>query len=165
MFWQFIHAAHLDRFSLPMTSDSLALLAIILDVFAIFCAHFAIPSMFCDLLAIIIYLLRFLMIFGTFASTPRPSQNSMPTPTTRQPHTPHIAPSTCPITMPLRGDRSAPHFDPSQPRELRRYFADLAVHFTRSKIDDNQEKKRYACRYVDIDTEELWESRLELLDR
>jgi len=35
----------------------------------------------------------------------------------------------------------------------------------RSKIDDDQEKKHYACRYVDIDTEELWESRLELLDR
>src|SRR5882762_11602788 len=66
--------------------------------------------------------------------------------------------------MPLRGDRSAPHFDPSQPCELCRYFADLAVHFARSEIDDDQEKKRYACRYVDIDTEELWESRLELLD-
>src|SRR5882762_4427249 len=129
MFWQFVHAVHLDRFALPVTSDSLACLAIILDVFAIFCARFAIPSMFCDLLAIIIYLLRFLMIFGTFTSTPRPSQNSTPTPATHRPHTPqlqletlqtpHIAPSTCPITMPLRGDCSAPHFDPSQPCELR----------------------------------------------
>src|SRR5882762_5237270 len=111
MFWKFVHVVHLDQFALPMTSDSLALLAIILDVFAIFCAHFAIPSMFCNLLAIIIYLLHFLMTFGSFASAPRPSQNSTPAPTTHRPHTPQlqletsqtprIAPSTCPITMPL----------------------------------------------------------------
>jgi hypothetical protein len=66
--------------------------------------------------------------------------------------------------MPLRHDHSAPHFEPSQPRELRRYFADLAVHFARSEIDSDQEKKRYTCRYVDIDMEELWESRLEYSD-
>jgi hypothetical protein len=78
--------------------------------------------------------------------------------------TPHIAPSNRPITMPLRHDHSAPHFEPSQPRELRRYFADLAVHFARSEIDSDQEKKCYTCRYVDIDTEELWESRLEYSD-
>jgi hypothetical protein len=67
--------------------------------------------------------------------------------------------------MPFRCDRSAPRFNPDQPRELRRYFADVAVHFARSEIDDDQERKRYACRYVDIDTEELWESRLEYSDR
>jgi hypothetical protein len=34
----------------------------------------------------------------------------------------------------------------------------------RSEIDDDQEKKRYACCYVDIDTEELWELCLEYSD-
>jgi hypothetical protein len=175
MFSQFAHAVHLDQFTLPMTSHSLALLAIILDVFAIFHTHFAIPSMLCDLLAIIIYILRFLVISGTFTSTSRPSPSSTFISATQQPHTQqiqsdtlqtsHIAPSTRPIAMPLRYDRSAPHFDPSRPRELRRYFVDLAVHFAQSEIDDDQEKKHYACRYVDIDTEELWESRLEYSDR
>jgi hypothetical protein len=175
MFWQFVPTVHLDQLALPITSDSLALLAIILDVFATFCARFAIPSILCDLLAIIIYILRFLAISGTFTSTPRPSHSSTLTPATQQPHTPrlrsetsqtsHIAPSTCPIAMPLRRDHSAPYFDPRQPRELRSYFADLADHFAQSEIDDDQEKKRYACRYVDIDTEELWESRLERSDR
>jgi hypothetical protein len=33
-----------------------------------------------------------------------------------------------------------------------------------SEIDSDQEKKHYACHYVDIDTEELWESRLEYSD-
>ncbi|KIM71132.1 hypothetical protein PILCRDRAFT_17346 [Piloderma croceum F 1598] len=174
MFSRPVHAVHLSQFTLPITSDSLTLLAIILDVSAIFCARFAIPTMFCDLLAIIIYLLCFLMISGTFTSTPQPFPSSTLISATQQPHTSeprsetsqtsHITPSTCPITMPLRRDHSAPHFDPSRPRELRRYFADLAVHFAQSEIDSDQEKKHYTCRYVDIDTEELWESRLEYSD-
>ncbi|KIM73624.1 hypothetical protein PILCRDRAFT_15060 [Piloderma croceum F 1598] len=40
----------------------------------------------------------------------------------------------------------------------------LRLHFARSEIDSDQEKKCYACRYVDIDTEELWELRLEYSD-
>jgi len=175
MYSRSIRAAYLKQFALPMTSDSLALLAIVLDVFAILCARFAIPSVYCDLLAIIIDLLRFLMISSTFTSTPQPSPSSTFISAAQQPHilpfqsetsrTSHIAPSTHPIAMPLRRDHSAPRFNPDQPRELCRYFADLAVHFARSEIDDDQERKRYACRYVDIDTEELWESRLEYSDR
>ena len=56
------------------------------------------------------------------------------------------------VHMPARGDRSAPQFDPQQPRELRRYFADLDFAFGRA------EKKKHACRYVDVDTADLWES-------
>jgi hypothetical protein len=71
MVWQSVQAFHLNQFALPLTSDSLGLLALILDVFMIFCARFAISPTFCDLLAIIIYLLRFLMISGTLTSTLR----------------------------------------------------------------------------------------------
>ena len=60
--------------------------------------------------------------------------------------------------MPARGDRSAPQFDPQQPRELRRYFADLDFAFTRAGIADREAKKKHACRYVDVDTADLWES-------
>jgi len=66
--------------------------------------------------------------------------------------------------MPSRGDRSAPQFDPKQPRELRRYFADLEFMFTRAGITDSEEKKKHACRYVDVDTSELWETLPEFSD-
>ena len=66
--------------------------------------------------------------------------------------------TTANIPMPARGDRSAPRFDPKQPRELRRYFTDLAFHFNRGGVTDDAEKKKHACRYVDVDTSELWES-------
>jgi hypothetical protein len=62
------------------------------------------------------------------------------------------------IPMPSRGERIAPKFDPKQPRELRRYFSDLELLFVRSTITDEQQKKVNACRYVDVDTSELWES-------
>ena len=60
--------------------------------------------------------------------------------------------------MPGRGDQSAPRFDPKQPRELRQYFADLDFVFNRAGINDDTEKKQHACRYVDVDTSELWET-------
>ena len=60
--------------------------------------------------------------------------------------------------MPARGDRSAPRFDPQQPRELRRYFADLDFVLSRAGVLDIAEKKKHACRYVDVDTADLWES-------
>ena len=180
MFLQPIHTAYLKEFTLPMTLHSLALLSIVLDVFAILCVCFAILSIYCDLLAIIIYLLCFLMISGTFISAPHqgqgpwPSLSSTLTLATYQPHalqlqldtlqTLHIAPSTCPTTMPLQCNHSAPCFNPDQPHKLHRYFTDLAVHFMRSEIDDDQERKCYTCCYVDIDTEELWELCLEYLD-
>ena len=61
-------------------------------------------------------------------------------------------------TMPARGHSTAPKFDPTQPRELRRYFAELEMLFAACSIIDDELKKKNACRYVDIDTSELWES-------
>ena len=62
------------------------------------------------------------------------------------------------IAMPARGDRSAPKFDPKQPRELRRYFIDLNFHIGRAGAMTEEAKKGHACRFVDVDTGELWES-------
>lgn len=66
--------------------------------------------------------------------------------------------------MPSRGDRSAPTFDPKQPRELRRYFGDLEFLFNKCGITDQAIMKKNACRYVDIDTSELWETLPEYTD-
>jgi hypothetical protein len=60
--------------------------------------------------------------------------------------------------MPARGHSTAPKFDPTQPRELRRYFNELDLLFGGANITANDIKKKHACRYVDIDTSELWES-------
>jgi hypothetical protein len=72
--------------------------------------------------------------------------------------------ATAVYSMPARGNRTAPQFDPSRPRELRRYFGDLDFHFTRSQITADQERKGHCCRYVDLDTSELWESLTEFSD-
>jgi hypothetical protein len=69
------------------------------------------------------------------------------------------------IAMPARGDRSAPQFDPQQPRELRRYFSDLDFAFGRATITSSTEKKKHACRYVDVDTADLWESITQFADQ
>ena len=68
------------------------------------------------------------------------------------------------IPMPGRGDRSAPKFDPKQPRELRRYFADLDFVFNRAGVTNGEDMKQHACRYVDVDTSELWETLPEYSD-
>jgi hypothetical protein len=60
--------------------------------------------------------------------------------------------------MPARGHSTAPKFDPTQPRELRRYFNELELLFGAANIAANDIRKKHACRYVDIDTSELWES-------
>jgi hypothetical protein len=61
-------------------------------------------------------------------------------------------------SMPARGHSTAPKFDPTQPRELRRYFNELEILFLECNITDSAIMKKHACRYVDIDTSELWES-------
>ncbi|KIM85117.1 hypothetical protein PILCRDRAFT_5484 [Piloderma croceum F 1598] len=68
------------------------------------------------------------------------------------------------IPMPACGDRSAPQFDPQQPRELRRFFTDLDFAFTRAGIVERAAQKKHACRYVDVDTADLWESINEFVD-
>jgi hypothetical protein len=63
-----------------------------------------------------------------------------------------------PTAMPVRGHSTAPKFDPTQPRELCRYFNELDLLFRAANIVADDIKKKHACRYVDIDTSELWES-------
>jgi hypothetical protein len=60
--------------------------------------------------------------------------------------------------MPPRGHGSAPKFTPDVPRELQCYFKGLELLFGPAQIVDDAEKKKHACRYVDIDTADLWEA-------
>ncbi len=60
--------------------------------------------------------------------------------------------------MPPRGDCTAPTFDPSKPRELKRFFSELKYHFDTANVTDDTEKKNHATRYVDFDIAEIWES-------
>ncbi|PPQ76748.1 hypothetical protein CVT24_012269 [Panaeolus cyanescens] len=61
-------------------------------------------------------------------------------------------------SMPHRGDRSAPTFDPTRPRELKRYFADLEYLFKDYNVTHKDIKIASATRYVDLETAELWET-------
>jgi hypothetical protein len=63
--------------------------------------------------------------------------------------------------MPARGQSTTPKFNPSQPRGLHRYFAELATLFLTCNIDTHAAKKMYACRYLDVDSAELWETLLQ----
>src|SRR5215470_17093376 len=58
--------------------------------------------------------------------------------------------------MPPRGHSTAPTFDPTHPIQLYRYFSDIAYLFDNCGITDDQERKRFARHYVDIDTSDLW---------
>ena len=60
--------------------------------------------------------------------------------------------------MPARGHSTAPKFDPTKPRELRRFFDELELLFTACAVTDSDLMKKHACIYVDIDSAELWES-------
>ncbi|EED85587.1 predicted protein [Postia placenta Mad-698-R] len=60
--------------------------------------------------------------------------------------------------MPPRGHSTAPTFDPSEVRSLRRYFQDLEALFTRCQITDEAAKKQWAVRYPSIDVADLWET-------
>jgi hypothetical protein len=59
--------------------------------------------------------------------------------------------------MPPRGHSTAPSFDPTAPRELRRYFADVELLLSNCGITDDQEKKQHSVRYLPVDTADLWE--------
>jgi hypothetical protein len=63
-----------------------------------------------------------------------------------------------PSTMPPQGHGSTPKFTPDVPRELQRYFKELELLFGPAQVVDDTEKKKHACRYVDIDTADLWEA-------
>ena len=66
--------------------------------------------------------------------------------------------------MPARGDHGAPAFDPSKPRELRRFFEELKFHFGRSNVVDKAMMTKHALRFADCDTAELWEILPEFAD-
>lgn len=69
-----------------------------------------------------------------------------------------------PIWMPLRNEPTAPYFDTSRPRELPRYFEDLEDLLDRASIINDTDKKKYAVRYTDFDTEQIWKASPEFKD-
>ena len=66
--------------------------------------------------------------------------------------------------MPLRGERSAPIFDKSEPNKLSCYFRQLETLFTRCGIVNDTEKKEYAALYMKADVAETWEALPEYSD-
>jgi hypothetical protein len=60
--------------------------------------------------------------------------------------------------MPARGHSTAPKFSPDQPRELRRYFLELENLFPGAGITTDAVKKEQACRYLDFESAELWQT-------
>jgi hypothetical protein len=57
--------------------------------------------------------------------------------------------------LPVRMERSVPTFDDTQPKELKRYFADLQVLLDHYNIMDQQDCKQAALKYLKIWTENL----------
>ncbi|KAI0362840.1 hypothetical protein BV20DRAFT_959475, partial [Pilatotrama ljubarskyi] len=60
--------------------------------------------------------------------------------------------------MPARGHTTAPTFDPSQPRTLRRFFQDIETLFERSGVETDPARKSWVVRYLPIDVSDLCES-------
>ena len=66
--------------------------------------------------------------------------------------------------MPARGERAAPSFDKSKPRELVRFFEELEYLFDRAKLEQESEKKKHVLRYVDFEVEQIWKTFPEYTD-
>ncbi|KAF8872029.1 hypothetical protein BD779DRAFT_1453295 [Infundibulicybe gibba] len=60
--------------------------------------------------------------------------------------------------MPSPSDTKAPCFDPAQPRSLQHFFEELDFWFEDIGITSDTQKKRYARRYTDFSTAELWQA-------
>jgi len=148
-----IYAFCLDPFALPMTSDTLALLVII------------------SMLAILVDILQSPRCFATFSrflavscasfisaphvdhrdprhstsmfepNRPHTSQSSI-----RTRHTSHITPNTRYIAMPARFDRLALSFQPQSTSRTSQILCRPRRVLTQANIEDEQEKKHYACR-------------------
>jgi hypothetical protein len=69
-----------------------------------------------------------------------------------------MPPAANAIQMPARGDRGAPQFDSTKPRELHRYFNDLEFLFTRSGVTDEAETKKHATGFLSVDDQDIWEA-------
>lgn len=66
--------------------------------------------------------------------------------------------------MPARGERAAPSFDRTKPRELVRFFEELEYLFDRAALEDESDKKKHVLRYVDFEVEQIWKSFPEFSD-
>jgi hypothetical protein len=66
--------------------------------------------------------------------------------------------------MPARGERAAPTFDRTKPRELIRFFEELEYLFDRAALVSESEKKKHVLRYVDFEVEQLWKTFTEYTD-
>jgi hypothetical protein len=66
--------------------------------------------------------------------------------------------------MPARGERAAPSFDKSKPRELIRFFEELEYLFERAALAQETEKKKHVIRYVDFEVEQIWKTFPEFTD-
>lgn len=60
--------------------------------------------------------------------------------------------------MPLPGERAAPEFDESKPRELKRYFRLVAQLLARAGITDEQAKKEHTVDYLSVEVSDLWQA-------
>ncbi|EED82851.1 predicted protein [Postia placenta Mad-698-R] len=97
-------------------------------------------------------------------SNPAPPAPTIPSTTTSSSSSPapinttNMSQNTNTPLMPPRGHSTAPSFDPSEVRSLRRYFQDLKALFTRCQITDKAAKKQWAIWYPSIDVADLWET-------
>ena len=66
--------------------------------------------------------------------------------------------------MPARGERAAPSFDKSKPRELVRFFEELEYLFERAALTQETEKKKHVLRYVEFEVEQIWKTFPEYTD-
>lgn len=66
--------------------------------------------------------------------------------------------------MPIRTDKSAPKFDPTNPRTLERYVDDLEMLFEHVLIEDDKAKKKYFVTYVAINKQDTFKSLAEFTD-
>ena len=60
------------------------------------------------------------------------------------------------VYMPASGERGAPKFDKTKPRELTRFFSEYERCLVRVGITSEKEKKEELLRYVDFDIEQIW---------
>ena len=58
--------------------------------------------------------------------------------------------------MPFRGERIAPSYNKSKPRELVRFFRELEHLFVLASVTSEEEKKEQTLRHVDFEVEEFW---------
>ena len=69
-----------------------------------------------------------------------------------------------PPLMPLRGDRTAPTFDPAHPNTLPRFLTQVQRLLDRSQITGVKESKDYIISFVEPDLQDLWEAFPEYTD-